>query len=134
MLKRQYDIGRKTWVTKVREILFQYGFGYVWLWQEVGDINTFNMQFKLRLIYCMTQGWHDTVNSSSRCDLYKHVKSLLNPEKYLSINLSHKFHVFFICPRFSTVRNQFLFSWYTGRSDLHAFYRLLKSDNSFVIR
>ena len=37
MLKRFDDIGRINWVTKVREILFQYGFGYVWLWQDVGD-------------------------------------------------------------------------------------------------
>ena len=44
-LKRFDDIGRINWVTKVREILFQYGFGYVWLWQDVGDIYIFTVQF-----------------------------------------------------------------------------------------
>ena len=30
------DIGRKYWVTNMKDLLFQYGYGYVWISQGVG--------------------------------------------------------------------------------------------------
>jgi hypothetical protein len=50
-------------------------------------VNAFIFQFRQRLTDCMRQDWHDKVNTSSRCDFYKHFKSLLDPEKYLCIDI-----------------------------------------------
>ena len=37
MLKSLDEAERQNWVSKVRECLFQYGFGYVLIAQEFGD-------------------------------------------------------------------------------------------------
>ena len=87
-LKSFDDIGRITWATKVKELLFKHGFGFVWISQTVGNMDIFIKQFRQRLIDCANQNWHDSVNSSSRCDFYKEFKSLLNTEKYLNMELN----------------------------------------------
>jgi len=83
MLKSIDDAGRISWATKVKSILFTYGFGYVWISQEIGDCDMFIIFFRSRLIDCFTQNWHDTVSNSSRCHHYRHFKTLLNIERYL---------------------------------------------------
>ena len=88
MLKSLDDVGRITWATKIKMLLFQYGFGYVWITQNIGDADIFVTQFKQRLSDCGKQTWHDSVQNSSRCDFYKEFKSLLNPERYLCIDLN----------------------------------------------
>ena len=46
---------RQNWASNVRVVLNTYGFGYVWLSQDIGDIGLFISQFKVRLIDCMSQ-------------------------------------------------------------------------------
>ena len=36
MLKQLYDAGRRPWASYIRELLFLFGFGYVWVAQCVG--------------------------------------------------------------------------------------------------
>jgi hypothetical protein len=91
MLKSLDDLGRCTWATKVKNILFKYGFGYVWLSHDIGDVNMFLSQFRLRIIDCFKQNWHAAIQDSSRCDFYKKFKSLLVPEKYLSLDINYQF-------------------------------------------
>ena len=81
MLKSLDEAGRHTWASNVKKLLFRYGYGFVWVSQEVGDINMFIKQFKQRLTDCMKQNWHASIDDSSRCDTYKYFKTLLNPEK-----------------------------------------------------
>jgi len=85
MLKSLDDIGRRNWATDVKELLFKYGFGFIWVSQDVGDIDLFMVHFKQRLTDCATQTWHENINDSSRCDTYRQFKSLLNAERYLDI-------------------------------------------------
>ena len=80
MLKAQDDIGRNNWVTSVKMMLFRYGVGFVWLSQDVGDINIFVRLFKQRLHDCFMQNLCENINSSTRCEMYKNIKSLLAPE------------------------------------------------------
>ena len=87
MLKALDEAGRQNWVSKVRNLLFTYGFVYIWIAQDVEDIGMFISQFKQRLTDCMTQRWHADISESSRCDTYKEFKSLLNVEKYLCIDI-----------------------------------------------
>ena len=62
------DIGRQKWVTNIKDLLFQYGYGYVWISQDVGHINMFVSSFKQRLKDCVTQNWSDNLSNYSRCD------------------------------------------------------------------
>ena len=48
MLRNLDENGRITWATKMRALLFKYGFGYVWLSEDVGDLNLFMTTFKRR--------------------------------------------------------------------------------------
>lgn len=41
MLKRLDEVGRKTWASFIRELLYMYGFGYVWIAHDVGNENYF---------------------------------------------------------------------------------------------
>ena len=52
MLRNLDETGRITWASKVRELLFRNGFGYVWVVEDVGDLNLFMKAFKHRLIDC----------------------------------------------------------------------------------
>ena len=61
MLKRHDEIGRTNWVTSVKNILYRYGFGFVWISQEIGNVELFLMSFKQRLIDCNTQNWLKTL-------------------------------------------------------------------------
>ena len=88
MLKQLDESGRITWITNVKRLLYTYGFGHVWFEQDVGDIKVFLAIFKQRIKDCMFQNWHDNIVNSTRCDTDRHFKSLLNPEKYLTLGLS----------------------------------------------
>ena len=83
MLKGLDENNKITWATKVRNLLFKYGFGFVWLNQGVGDNKEFLKQFELRIIDCCKQDWHDEVNMSEKLCTYKCFKSLLEIETYL---------------------------------------------------
>ena len=90
MLKRLDEVGRKTWASCVRELLFSYGFGHVWLAHEVGNENDFLCQFKQRVIDSCLQKWHSDVNNSSKTIHYRCFKSLLNVESYISFDFPYE--------------------------------------------
>ncbi len=51
---------RVTWATHVKSLLFMYGFGFVWINQEVGDNNLFMKTFVQRLKDCNGQQWYNS--------------------------------------------------------------------------
>lgn len=91
MLKRLHESGRKTWAGNIKEMLFQFGFGYVWISHDVGDDLNFINMFKQRLFDCYSQNWHNAVDSSPKALHYKYFKTLLNVERYLSLDLAYKY-------------------------------------------
>ena len=46
MLKSLDDVGRICWATKIKNLLYKYDFGFVWLSQDVGNINQFIRLFR----------------------------------------------------------------------------------------
>ena len=50
LLRRLDECGRNTWATKVKHLLFENGFGYVWINNGVGNSSHFLKCFKQRLI------------------------------------------------------------------------------------
>ena len=47
MLRNLDETGHITWASKVRELLYKFGFGYVLVTENVGDVNLFMKSFKL---------------------------------------------------------------------------------------
>ena len=76
--------GRVTWATKVKHLMYNSGFGIVWLSQEIGNVSLFLIEAKQRLIDIAHQEWHSDLNQCSKLQTLCEFKSLLNPERYLS--------------------------------------------------
>ena len=76
--------GRNCWALHVKNLLFSYGFGEVWIMQGVGDERLFLNLFKQRCRDIDGQGWVNGLSESPKLDTYKHFKSLLQYESYLS--------------------------------------------------
>ena len=66
MLLEMDQNGKQNWVTKVKNILFKYGFGRAFISQDVEDPNLFFKTFKQRLIDCATQEWSHLICNSSK--------------------------------------------------------------------
>ena len=69
MLKALDDSGRNTWATKIKNVLYQFGFGYTWISQDVGDIKVFLSLFKQRLHDNLVQSWQSSLQSNRKCFL-----------------------------------------------------------------
>ena len=86
-----YDLKGKTaynWVTKVRMLLPQHGFGYVWANQGVGDVKGFLHVLKECLIDCRWQNCDEHVNTSERFSMYRNfMSSMPVMQKYLQLNI-----------------------------------------------
>lgn len=82
MLKDLDEKGKQTWASKVRTVLFQYGFGYVWIEQSVGNRNAFLKEFRQRLTDCFQQDWSAKLADSDRYSLYRTFKYNLVQELY----------------------------------------------------
>ena len=55
MLRNLDKNERITWASKVKNLLFQNGFGYVWHKEDVGDQTLFMKTVKQRIIDCSKQ-------------------------------------------------------------------------------
>ena len=82
-------INTDTWATHIKQVLFQFGFGYAWLANEVGDTIAFTKLFKIRVVDCAIQNLNEKVNNSSKTLYYRNFKTLLDVERYLSIDLPY---------------------------------------------
>ena len=87
MLKSHAEIGRSNWASNIRDLLYRFEFGFVWLSQDVGNVSAFIQQFRQRVIDCSIQSWHSDIDFASKYEHYKNFKTLLNVERYVSGNL-----------------------------------------------
>ena len=95
MLKQIDESGRITWVTHVKNLIYRYGFGIVWISENVGDEDVFINVFKQRLIDCAFQDWHSEIVQSRKGLHYMHFKTLLNVETYLKLDMQLQFKIAF---------------------------------------
>jgi len=93
MLKSLDDADRICWATKIRTLLYKYGFSFIWISQDVGDTNAFIRMFKHRVVNCCTLDWQAALGTSSRCDHYNNFKSLFTVETYLTIDIQLKYRI-----------------------------------------
>lgn len=88
MLRSLTEAGKSTWATHIKSLLFQHGFGHVWIADSVGDTKAFLFMFKQRIKDISIQNWQSSINNSPKAAHYKYFKSQLDTEKYLFIDLS----------------------------------------------
>ena len=67
MLLLQHEAGKQNWVSSVKNVLMENGFGIIWLCQGVGSETQFVAEFKDRLISCYKQNWHSDIESDDKC-------------------------------------------------------------------
>ncbi len=108
MLTALDDMGRTCYATNIKNILYRFGFGYVWISQDVGDKNIFLSMFKQRLFDNLQQTWSVNVHNLPDSYSYKQYKSLLTVEYYLNSSLpSHLKRILshFRCSNFRIAAN-----------------------------
>ena len=75
---------KKCWVTQVKNVLSKNGFYCVWLQQGVGDEKTCLCELKQRLTDNFIQEQNAAIRDKDRYFPYRNVKSVFEPEQYLS--------------------------------------------------
>ena len=71
------------WVSLLKDFLFRYGFGDVWLFQGVGDVDNFMIVMKQRIKDVYNQTWHATVQDSRKAITYRTFVHCIQPQVYL---------------------------------------------------
>ena len=74
MQKLLDDYGQINWVTKIRQLLFRNGFGYIWLNQNVHNASAFITELVQRLQDQSIQSWNSDIANSSKLCLYRNYK------------------------------------------------------------
>ena len=72
-----------TWACSVRNVLYRFGFGFVWEAQGVGHTRQFVSEFKRRLIDCFCQGWNSSMASHEYFNIFSTYKSSIMLSSYL---------------------------------------------------
>ena len=73
----------KYWL-QVRQVLYKFGFGFVWENQGVQNPETFIKAIKQRLIDCHSQNWHEHISNSTRFTIYRMFKISISLEPYFT--------------------------------------------------
>ena len=77
--------GAKNWASKIRDLLNNHGFTYVWERQHVLDLKDFHFLFKKRVIDECLQKWYNDMNTCHYLPMLKHYKINFGYEMYLDI-------------------------------------------------
>ena len=93
LLYVQCERGKKNWASRIKQLLFQYGYGYAWLNQQIEDKNIFIKLFKTTLIDCDTQLWKANLNEMSKLSVFRIFKTDLCVEMYLLLNIPRRLRV-----------------------------------------
>ena len=82
---RTDELRTTNWVSKVKRMLFTYGYCCVWLTQFIVDKMIFLNSVRLRIEDNVGQEWYTDISRNKKLEMYKTFKSLLEPEIYLTI-------------------------------------------------
>ena len=83
MLYNLNNAGRQNWASYIRNILYKFGFGYIWELQRIDDENNFLDEFKRRVLDCDRQNWRDSMLTLPKLRTLCVYKTQLLPEPYL---------------------------------------------------
>ena len=83
MLEKLNDERVRNWVTEIKELLCVNGFGYVWLFKQVGNVKSFCKVLKERLHSSYLQNLNSTLELSTNFQCYNSFKSLFQTHTFL---------------------------------------------------
>ena len=89
------------WIRYVKNLLCSSGFSGIWEQQFVQDERKFIKQFEQRSKDIMQNGFN-VIRESSRCRMYKEIKQVHKPERYLTININKNLRTVFTKFRLSS--------------------------------
>ena len=92
MLLNFDSVGRKTWATDIKYILYSNGFGDAWQNQGVWNDKLFIKLFEQRITDIAHQGMYAEIGNTSKLHTYSLFKLSLTTEKYLDV-INWKRHV-----------------------------------------
>ena len=65
MLKALDERGRITWASHIRCLWERYGFSFVWISEDVGDVDIFMEMFKAKLQEDFNAKWHPFISRAT---------------------------------------------------------------------
>ena len=74
MLFKMDEQGKHSWVTQVKHLFYQYGFGESWLNQGVGNTVVFLSEFSTRVKDVKSQEWWSEVCANEKTNYYRNFK------------------------------------------------------------
>ena len=96
--------GKVNWASKIKHILYSFGFGYIWEQQSVSNVNSFLSEFVYRLKSSYEQDWHAALTNSSKFSPYSSFKLSFGVEFYVKELTISKFRSAFAQLRCSSHR------------------------------
>jgi hypothetical protein len=117
MLYNLDERGKKNWASRIRQCLFQFGFGFVWINQGVGGVKEFLRVFKERMIDCRWQNWHEHVQDSNRFSMYRLFSTSHSVQTYLLISVDR--HLKCVMTRFRFGVTDLAVHFYRYRNHTH---------------
>jgi hypothetical protein len=90
MLYNLCEAGRCNWATNVKNILFRFGFGYIWQAQWIGNPKLFLEQFRNCLYDCDIQTWNTSLTRMDKLQTLIMYKTELTSEPYLSLSIPQR--------------------------------------------
>ena len=101
MMLHYDNFGCTNWVSNVKKILYENGFGYIWENQHVQNENVFLQRVEQGMRDQFVQKWRNTISESSKLRLYCQIKRNFSFEYYLDVLLLSKFRNAFASLRLS---------------------------------
>jgi hypothetical protein len=90
MLLTHCHAGRSNWASNVKDILYRFGFGFVWEDQSVENVESFLTEFKCRMMDCTVQNWKDKMVNMPKLRTLCLYKKDFVLEPYLHLEVPHK--------------------------------------------
>ena len=100
MLLISHIKGGRNWAENVRNCLYQFGFGFVWINGGVANVKYFLHQLKQRMKDCFLQEWNAKNTSSERYKWFSTIKQNHGLENFLNVLDIKKFRDVYIRFRF----------------------------------
>ena len=93
LLYQQCLAGKVNWASKIRDILFRYGFGWIWENQSVLNVDHFLKIFSIRVKDCELQSWSSEINDMSKLRMYCLFKEDRSSELYLTLPIPRRLKI-----------------------------------------
>ena len=79
-----HNSGQFCWASRMHQVLYKFGVGFVWENQGVHTPEAFIQVFKQRLIDCHCRHWQEHVSNSTRFSIYQMFKRTISLESYFT--------------------------------------------------